>query len=142
MNVTARLAVCIQHFLDFFDWADNQPQRSRQSLTIDDFLPNERDRIVLQERATKYIMEFLVTRFPSLADLKKFLPPKEQVHPVQRSHVVPMKLLFKDEKQKSETFDILSQLLIDGNLKGDNQASTICNNVQYKLFNYSLGGCR
>ena len=32
-----------------------------------------------------------------------------------------MKLLFKDEKQKSETIDILSQLFSDGNLKGTNQ---------------------
>ena len=70
------------------------------------------------------MMEFLVTQFNSLEGLKKLLPPKQQIHPVKKSHVVPMKLLFKDEKQKSETIDILSQLLNDGNLKDTNQVST------------------
>lgn len=122
LNATARLAIAIQNFPDFeFSWSDSQPQRSRASLSVNDFLPNESDGIILQERATAYVMEFLVTQFSSLAGLKKLLPPKQQVHPVQKSHVIPMKLLFKDEKQKSETIDILSQLFSDGNLKGTNQ---------------------
>ena len=98
LNAIARLAIAIQNFPDFeFSWSDSQPQRSRTSLSVSDFLPTESDGIVLQERATVYMMEFLVTHFSSLAGL---LPPKEQVHPVQKSHVVPMKLLFKDEKQE------------------------------------------
>ena len=125
LNATARLAVRIQNLPNFaFDWGDNQPQRSRTSLTIHDFLPSEGDGIILQERATMYIMEFLVKHFSSLAEMRKFLPSKQQIHPVQRSQVVPMKILFKDEKQKSETINILTQLLIDGNLKGDNQVHT------------------
>ena len=38
---------------------------------------------------------------------KKFLSSVQQVHPVQRSVGTPMKLLLKDEKQKSETMGIL-----------------------------------
>ena len=122
LNAAARLAIAIQNFPDFeFSWSDSQPQRSRISLSVNDFLPSESDGIILQERATAYMMEFLVTQFSSLEGLKKLLPPKQQIHPVKKSHVVPMKLLFKDEKQKSETIDILSQLLNDGNLKGTNQ---------------------
>ena len=60
-----------------------------------------------------------MTHFILLAELKKLLPPKEHIR-VQRSRVVTMKLLLKDEKQKNETTDILSQLFSDGNLKGTN----------------------
>ena len=71
MNATARLAIRIQNLPDFaFDWADNRPQQSRLSLKIDDFLPSESDGIILQERATAYVMEFLVTYFHSLKELK------------------------------------------------------------------------
>ena len=66
-------------------------------------------------------MECSVTQFSSLAEVKKLLTPKQLTHAVQNSRVVPMKLLFKDEKRKSETIDILTQLFSDGNLKGTNQ---------------------
>ena len=75
--------------------------------------------------------------FTSLSELKKLLPPKEQIHPVQRSRVVPMKLLFKDEKQKSETIDIISQLFSDGNLKGTNQVTVHAQGIQSDQF-YSI----
>ena len=117
LNATTRLTIRIQNLPDFaFDWEDNQPQRSCTSLTTDDFMPSEGDGIVLQERSTMYIMEFLVKHFPSLAELNQFLPCKHQIHPVKRSQVVPMKLLFKDEKQKSKTIDILTQPFSDGNI--------------------------
>jgi hypothetical protein len=46
-----------------------------------------------------------------------------------------MKVLFKDEKQKSETIDILTQFLSDGNLKGDNQVGfmQLINSVGFYL---------
>lgn len=47
-----------------------------------------------------------------------FVPEIEPIHPAQKSEVVPMKVLFKDEKLKSETIDILSQLMSDANLDG------------------------
>lgn len=51
----------------------------------------------------------------------EFVPADEHIHPVQKSEVVPMKLLLKDEKYKSETIDILTQLYSDANLSGDHQ---------------------
>ena len=69
------------------------------------------------------MMEFLATEFKSLADLKQFIPSQQSLHPVQKSVVVPMKVLFKDEKYKSETIDILTQLMTDAQLTGDPQVS-------------------
>ena len=66
-------------------------------------------------------MEFLVEHFPDLAHLKKYIPTVEPLHPPQKSEVVPMKLLFKDEKLKTDTIDILSQLTTDANLNGTPQ---------------------
>lgn len=117
MNVTARLAVNIRFLPDFpFDWSDTLPQRSRQSITVDDFFPSKDQSQKLEQRATQYLMEFLVDTFADLADLRKFVPQIEPIHPVQKSEVVPMKVLFKDEKLKSETIDILSKLMSDANL--------------------------
>ena len=45
-------------------------------------------------------------------------------HPPQKSEVVPMKILFKDEKLKSDTIEILTQLIKDGNLDGTPQVYT------------------
>ena len=114
LNLTSRLAIEIKNLPNWtFDWSDAQPQRSRQSLTISDFLPTEDDAQQLKERATQYMMQFLVTEFKSLADLKKFVPSQQTPHPTKKSVVVPMKTIFKDEKYKSETIDILTQLMTD-----------------------------
>lgn len=119
MNLTARLAVKTRFLPDFpFDWSDTQPQRSRQSLTIDDFFPDKEESQKLQQRATHFLMGFLVDTFADLAHLQMFVPEIEPIHPAQKSEVVPMKVLFKDEKLKSETIDILSQLMSDANLDG------------------------
>lgn len=124
MNVTSRLAVSIRYLPDFdFSWSDNTPQRSRDSITIEDISPSENDARVLKERAIRYIMDFLVTAFPSLSDLAEFVPAVEPLHPVKKSEVIPMKLLLKDEKYKSETIDILTQLYCDAGLSGDHQVS-------------------
>ena len=112
MNVTAHLAVNIRYLPNFpFDWSDTQHQRSHQSLTVDDFLPSKDDAQQLQQRATHYLMEFLVEYFSDLAHLQKFVPPSQPLHPPMKSEVVPMKILFKDEKLKSDRIDIFSQLL-------------------------------
>ncbi len=71
--------------------------------------------------ATHYIMNYLVREFSGLADLKEFAPAQQPLHPVEKSEVVPMKVLFKDEKYRSETSDILSQLMGDADLKGASQ---------------------
>lgn len=119
LNLTARLAVQIQNLPDWeIDWNDTTPQRDPSTLTITDILPNEGDGQELKKRAVQYVMQFLVTEFSCLNHLKWFLPDKESPHCVNKSNVVPMKILFKDEKYKAETVDILSRLVVDAQLSG------------------------
>ena len=121
-NLTSRLAIKICYLPNYdFNWSDTTPQMTRSSLTIDHFLPSESDSSILKERAVHYMMNFLVESFPCLSDLKKFVPTPEPIHKVVPSEVMPMKILFKDEKFKSETIEILTQLLIDAGLSGDQQ---------------------
>ena len=102
-NLTSRLAINIRYLPDFeFSWSDSTPQRPRSSLTIDDFLPSEIDAAILQERSVCYMMRFLVEMFSDLKHLSDVIPPMESLHPVVKSEVVPMKILFKDEKYKSD----------------------------------------
>ena len=124
LNITARLAVSLRYIPEWdFNWSDSTPQRSRQSLEISDILPSENDAAQLQLRAVDYMMRFLVREFKGLAKLKKYIPEQVPLHPVKKSEVVPMKVLFKDEKFTSETINILSQLAEDAGLAGDNQVS-------------------
>lgn len=123
-NLTSRLAINIRYLPDFdFSWSDCTPQRPRSALTIDDFLPSEIDAAILKERSVCYMMRFLVDTFPSLKHLAELIPPTESLHPVAKSEVVPMKILFKDEKYKSVTIEILTQLLVDAGLSGDEQVT-------------------
>ena len=59
--------------------------------------------------------------FSSLNDRKQFVPPYTTPHKVRKAEVVPVKVLFKDEKDKSETIEILKQLMSDADLNGDHQ---------------------
>ena len=122
MNVASRLAIRIRYLPDYdFSWSDNTPQRPHESITVEDVSPSENDAHVLKQRAIHFLMEFLVKAFSSLQDLEKLIPSVKSVQPVQKSEVVPMKLLLKDEKYKSETIDILTQLYDDAELSGDHQ---------------------
>ena len=67
------------------------------------------------------MMGFLVETFSNLKHLGEFVPEPESIHPVTKSEVVPMKILYKDEKYKSQTIDILMQLMSDANLSGKHQ---------------------
>ena len=65
------------------------------------------------------MMEFLVKEFKSLNDLSALVPKRTSPHPVLKARVAPMKIiLFKDEKYKAETIDILSQLSEDACVTG------------------------
>ena len=122
LNLTSTLAVKIKNLPAFeFDWADTTPQRPRTSLNVDDFLPSEADATVLHQRAVHYMMGFLVETFSNLKHLAEFVPEPESIHSVTKSQVVPMKILYKDEKYKSQTIDILTQLMSDANLSGQHQ---------------------
>ena len=48
-------------------------------------------------------------------DLQCYVAPIKPIHPPEE---VPMKILFKDEKEKSDTIDILTQLMMDANFDG------------------------
>ena len=122
LNVTTCLAVDIRYLPPSLEFT-NTPQKSRSSLTIDDLLLSSQDGEVLIKRAVRYVKEFLVTHFKDLASMAKLVPKKECPHPVQKSTVVPMKILMKDEKYTDDTIDILRQLVTDATLSGDAQVS-------------------
>lgn len=124
LNVTSRLAVRLRHFPDWdFDWSDNTPQQKRESLELEDFLPDEEDGLHIQMRAVEYTMRFFANEFTSLERLRKYAPAHQQLHPVEKTEVVPQKVLFKDEKYIHETIEILAQLIDDVNLNGDPQVN-------------------
>ena len=125
LNITSRLAVNIRYTPEEqFDWSDDKPQRSMESLTISDFLLSETEAEVMGARATSYMMRFLVSNFSTFSDLKKFVPDEAPLHPVVKTEVFPMKILFRDEKYISETIEILTKLAEDANLSGEPQVST------------------
>lgn len=122
LNVTARLAVRINNLPDWnVDWDDTTPQCPRSSLTIDHFLPSVDDAVALNDSAVQYTMEFLVQEFASLQDLKHHVPARKGLHPVQTPKVAPMAILFKDEKYKADTIEIIHQLMDDAKLSGKSE---------------------
>lgn len=100
-NTTTRLAVQIQNHPPFpFSWDDSTPQKSRSELKEEDILPNEDDGHHLHQQMMNVMMEFPVKELKSLSD-HQFLPSK-QCPPAHKSVVMPMKLLFWDEKYTDE----------------------------------------
>ena len=68
----------------------------------------------------------------ALVHLQALLPSQPKaVEGEGRSNVVPMKILFKDEKYKSETIDILIQLVTDAGLCGKPEVVTCVYNYMY-----------
>ena len=124
LNITSCLAIRLRYFPDWeFNWSDDNPQRSRQSLRLEDFLPTEEDATELNTRAIQYTMHFLVNEFSSLEPLRSVLPKYQTIHPVVTTEVIPQAVMFKDEKNIQETINILSQLIDDANLNGDPQVT-------------------
>ena len=85
---------------------------------MENFLPDTRE---LKERTVLFMTRFLVKEISALSDPKDLVPSESPLHPVQKTEVIPMCVLFKDEKYTSETVDILAQLMIDANLNGQPQ---------------------
>ena len=124
LNLTARIAVKMQNLPPWdVDWTDSRPQRHRSSLTCADFLPDEKDAAELHKRAVLYMMEVLVTEFRSLSSLKHLVPSRESPHRIQKSVAVPMKVLFRDEKQKAET---TKDAALTGNPQVINEEDNTC----------------
>lgn len=121
LNTTTRLAVEMVNPPPWeFSWSDSTPQKDRKELTADDILPNSSDGQELFSRAVKYTMRLLVEAFSSFASLASCIPT-ENVQAPQKAEIVPMKLLFKDEKHTDETIQILLQYIQDCALKGTPQ---------------------
>ena len=124
LNITSRIAIRIRYLPDWeVDWNDTTPQKSRNSLTVVDFLLNESDAAETHERAVRYMMKFMVTTFKTFSDLKQFIPDEKSLHPIMKTEVVPMKVLFRDEKYISETIEILTDIAKDARLSGQPQVS-------------------
>ena len=70
------------------------------------------------ERAICYMMQYMVSAFSTFSDLKRFVTDEAPLHPVVRTEVVPMKVLFQDEKYVSETIKILTDIARDAQLSG------------------------
>lgn len=122
LNVTARLALKINNLPNWeFDWEDATPQCSRSCLTCDTFLPSIDDAEALEESAIQYTMEILVQEFDCLHHLKSHVPHRKGPHPVKSPTVAPMPILFKDEKYKAETVEIIRQLMNDAALSGKSE---------------------
>ena len=82
--------------------------KSRQSITLSE-LPNAEDGRQLYNRAVAYTMRLLVEAFPSLDKLKPFIFTRDSAAPVTKSVVVPMKVLFRDDKYTDENIQILQR---------------------------------
>lgn len=124
LNVTARLAAMIANLPDWeFDWDDVTPQRPRSHLSCENFLPSIGDADALHQAAMQFIMEFLVEEFSSLQDLREHVPSRQSPHAVRSPTVVPMPILFRDEKYKAETIEILRELMHDARLSGNPQVN-------------------
>ncbi len=121
LNVTTRLAISIQRIPSVVNWSDYSPQGSRSDLTAADILPSCSDAAVVKERALSYLKNFLVDEFRDLKELRPFVHPMQSLAPVSKATVVPMKLLFKDEKYAAENVAILEQLVKDAKLVGNNE---------------------
>ena len=121
LNVTSRLASEMRHVPEDVDWADSSPQGSRTHLTAADILPDVDDTSVLRKRALLYLQHFIVTEFSALSELHQVLPALHPCGGVTKTNVVPMKILFRDEKYAAENVEILHDLVKNAALIGTNQ---------------------
>ena len=120
INVTTRIAVKIKNLPPFeFDWNDTKPQKPRNSLTVDDILPSVADGDHLFKRAVQYVMYFLTLHFSSLKNLK--VATGKPVTHSEKSIIVPMPLLNRDEKFTDESISILRDYMHECNFEGDFQ---------------------
>lgn len=121
-NTTSRLAIAIQNLPSYeIDWEDRSPQKNRSSLIESDILASDDDGIQLHDRMVKFVQSFLVKKLKSLSDLVQFAPPPSQSTPAHKSDVVPLQLLFEDEKSIDSNIQILNQFAKDANLDGNPQ---------------------
>ena len=120
VNVTTRIAVEIAHLPPFqFSWSDSTPQKPRSKLVAADILPTSTDGKQMFDRATEFIMRFLTENFPTLENLKEILPPAQSTSSQEKSTIVPMPIMQRDEKYTDDTIKILHDFKSDCNLTGE-----------------------
>ena len=93
----------------------------RNDLTLDEIFPNVEDGRVLFERAVQYTAQVLVEEFPTFSNLRQFVVSPDRSSAVHKSTVIPMKLLFKDEKYTDDNIQILQECSRECNLTGSPQ---------------------
>ena len=143
LNLTARLAVQIQHLPDWeIDWNDTTPQRDPSTLTITDILPNEGDGQKLKKRAVQYVMQFLVTEFSCLNHLESFLQNKESPHCVNKSNVVPIKMLLKMKSIKQKQSTSCPDLLWMHSFQANQRYEHVRNKILACILNLCTVTCR
>ena len=67
------------------------------------------------------IQQILVEEFPTFSNLRHFVAIPDRSSSVYKSRIVPMKLLFRDEKYTNENIQILQQFSRECNLTGSPQ---------------------
>ena len=124
-NTTTRLAVQISKLPDWeFSWEDTTPRGSCKNLTEEDILANEEDGLVLYELLVKYVCTFIAHGFDDLTELRVLVDPNSAPR-VKPSVVIPMKILFHDEKYADENILILQKLAKDVKMTGIPQVSLL-----------------
>ena len=109
-NTTSRLAVRIKKYPPFnFEWNDMTPQKSRGDLNESDVLASEEDGVRLRSHMLKFMMSFMVKQLISLSDLAKFIT-SQNPPPVEKSEIIPLKMLFRDEKFIDENIQMLQYM--------------------------------
>ena len=112
VNITTRLAINIKKLPPFdFNWDDTSPQKPQESMTVDDVLPSEANGDLLFRQAVNYVKHFLVHHFSSLKHLK--LGCDKHTSPTEKSIIVPMPLINREEKFTDETICILHDYVQD-----------------------------
>ena len=94
------------------------PQGSRSQLTVAGILSDADDSMVLTKQALVFLQHFITSQFDDVHDLQPFLPGTHTPESVEKTEVVPMRLVFRDEKYVTENVAILRDLARDANLTG------------------------
>ena len=102
LNVTSRLAISIRNIPTDVNWDDQSPQASRSQLPVADILPDAHDASVLMERAQVFLQHFITSNLDDLHDLQSLAPSSNTAEAVEMTEVVPIKVLFRDEKYVAE----------------------------------------
>ena len=120
-NTTSRLAVRIQNYPPFpFQWNDATPQKSRGDLDEKDIVASDEVGVVLRSHMLTFMKTFMVQELISLSDLAQFIPSSPPL-PANKSEILPLKLLFRDEKYIDENIQILLQYMKETSSEGSPQ---------------------